>query len=192
MENSLLMRTEATFSLNFLVYIQNIYLNKKHNIIDFKFPYMPLEVVFKKDFELRYKTLWKEVSGEISEDPINDLKIYTKEKDSFYQRLFEETDDNLENFQFIYRSFDVWWNSFAGRFAIERSLDEKGHELYSKLMNAHVSTGFNPLKELKISLLFDQCLLADSEISPYFVVIYIEEFFLKFEELVSKVRLSIR
>ncbi|GKU84063.1 hypothetical protein [Niallia sp. NCCP-28] len=55
MENTLEMRIEASFSLNFLVYIQNIYINQNQNKDQLKFPYIALKYEFPKDFEKRYR-----------------------------------------------------------------------------------------------------------------------------------------
>ena len=60
-ENSLEMETDTSFTLNFLIYIQNIYLNQNRNEDDLRFPYLSTKMVFKEDFEIRYKELWNEV-----------------------------------------------------------------------------------------------------------------------------------
>lgn len=192
MENSLLMRTDATFSLNFLIYIQNIFLNKNLSDEELKFPYIFTEVNFEEDFELCYRTLWNEVAQRISEDPINDLKIFNEEKDLFYHSLLIESDDNLKGFNIIYHSFKIWWNSLAGRFSIERSIDEKGEKLYVEVADALVQKSIKPQKELNISLIYDECLLVDSEVSSYFVVVSLKDVFLNFKEIVSKLQVSIK
>lgn len=191
MENALLMKTDATFSLNFLIYIQNIFLNKNQRNEELKFPYNATEVLFEEDFEVRYKRLWNEISQKISEHPINDLKIFNEEKDLFYQRLFIKNDDNLKGFEVIYQSFEVWWNSFAGRFSIERSIDEKGQKLYKELSNVLIQKRIKPQKELSISLIYDGCLLANSEVAPYFAVLSINDIFVKYKETVSQLQASI-
>jgi L-rhamnose mutarotase len=113
-ENTLLMRTEPTHSLNFLVYIQNIFLNRSQKD-ELKFPYIPTNCEFQKDFDMCFRALWDEVTKRISEHPKNDVKIFIEEKNLFYQALFVENGDNLKEFNKIYQSFKVWWDSFAGR-----------------------------------------------------------------------------
>lgn len=157
MENTLLMRTEASHSLNFLVYIQNIFLNRSQSRGELKFPYISTKCEFQKDFDIRYRELWDEVSKRISEHPINDLKIFTEDKSLFYQGLFAENDDTLNEFNEIYQSFKVWRGSFAGRFSVERSIDEKGQEIYVELANLLIEKGIKPQKELNISLIYDEC-----------------------------------
>jgi len=155
MKNTLLMRTGASYSLNFLVYIQNIFLNQSQGSDELKFPYTRTKCEFQKDFEMHYRELWDELSKRITEHPINDQKIFTEEKNLFYQGLFVENDDTLNEFNEIYQSFKVWWNSFAGSFSVERSIDEYSHEIYVELSNLLIEKRIKPKKELEISLIYD-------------------------------------
>lgn len=188
MKNSLVMRTEATYSLNFLVYIQNIFLNQSKGKEEFKFPYTSTKYIFQEEFELRFKKLWDEVLKRISEHPINDMKIFKDEKGLFYQRLFVEGDENLKNYTEMYQSFKIWWDSFAGRFSVERSIDEKGQKLYVELANSLKQRGVELQKDLSISLIYDESSLSDLGGSPYFAVIPIKDFFIKYKELLSKLQ----
>lgn len=190
MKNTLLMRTGASYSLNFLVYIQNIFLNQSQKSDELKFPYTRTKCEFRKDFEMRYRELWDELSKRISEHPINDLKIFSEEKSLFYQGLFVENDDTLNEFNEIYQSFKVWWDSFAGRFLVERSIDEYSHKMYVELSNLLIEKGIKPKKELDISLIYDECLLVDLKPSSYFAVLSIRDCFVNYKELISKLQLS--
>ena len=69
MKNTLPMRTDASDSLNFLIYIQNIFLNSSQSSHELKFPYIPIKCVFQIEFDMRYRELWDEVSKRISEHP---------------------------------------------------------------------------------------------------------------------------
>ena len=184
MENSLQMRTEATYSLNFLVYLQNIFLNQNQSKEEFKFPYIPIKHIFQENFELCYKELWDEVSQRISEHPMNDIKIFNEEKDLFYQRLFKESDDNLTDYTEIYQSYKIWWDSFAGRFSVERSIDDVGQKLYMELAKSLIQKEIAPPKELNISLIYDECLLVNLDVSSYFAVLSTKKYFVKCEEMV--------
>lgn len=191
MENSLIMKTDTSFALNFLIYIQNIFLNQNLNEEDLKFPYLSTKMMFKEDFELKYKELWNEISQRISDDNKNDVRTFYEVKDLFYQRLFVIDADSLKNFNEIYKTFKVWWNSFAGRFSIERSIDEMGQKLYWDLANLLVQKGIKPQKELNISLIYDDCLLANAQVSSYFAVLSIRDFFVTYKELVPKLEVCI-
>ena len=46
MENSLIMKTDTSFALNFLIYLQNIFLNQNRNQEDLKFPYLSTKMIY--------------------------------------------------------------------------------------------------------------------------------------------------
>ena len=189
MGNTLVMRTDAPHSLNFLVYIQNIFLNRSKNMDELKFPYILTKCRLRKDFKLQYKVLWDDVSKRISEHPINDLKIFTEEKELFYQGLFVEDEDSLREFNIIYHSFKVWWDSFAGHFAIERSMDENREKIYTELANFLGEKGIKPQKELNISIIYDECLLVDVETFHYFAILSIKDCSVNYKESIPKLQL---
>ncbi|MEC1523925.1 hypothetical protein P9D43_18150 [Neobacillus niacini] len=191
MEISLIMRTDTSFSLNFLIYIQNIFLNQNENEEDLRFPYLSTRITIKEDFELKYEELWNEISQRIYDDNKNDVRTFYEEKDLFYQRLFVMDDDSFKNFNEIHKTFKVWWNSFAGRFSIERSIDEMGQKLYWELANSLVQREIEPKKELNISLIYDECLLANAQISSYFAVLPIKDFIVNYKDLVPKLKVCI-
>lgn len=156
---------------------------------DLKFPYLSTRVPFKDDFECRYTDLWNAVSQKISGDNGSiDLKIFYKEKELFYQHLFEDNRDSLTKFNEVYKCFQVWWDSFAGRFSVERSIDDTTHKLYLDLANSLKESGVEPRKRLKISLIYDECLLVNADVSSYYVVLPIKDFYIKYKELVPKLR----
>ena len=187
MENSLVIETDTSFTLNFLIYIQNIYLNQNRNEGEPRFPYLSTKMVFKEDFEIRYKALWSEVSQKIFTSD-NDMKICYEDKDLFYQKLFENSSDNLKSFNEVYKTFQVWWGSFAGRFSMERSVDETSHTLYVDLTNWLMQRGKTPLKRLHISLIYDECVLANTPVSSYLAIIPIRDFFINYKELVPRIQ----
>ncbi|QKY68552.1 hypothetical protein [Lentibacillus sp. CBA3610] len=191
MENSLLMKTEASSALNFLVYIQNIFLNQNRSEEEYRFPYIPSKYIVKEEFELRFKELWDEVIQRVSEHPKNDMKIFYEEKDLFHQRLFVDGNDSLKEYSEIHQTFKVWWDSFAGRFSVERAIDEKGQKLYEELANFLTQREIAPQKELNIGLVYDEFPLGNFEVSSYFAVVSIKEVFVKYKELMAKLQKSI-
>ncbi|MBA9029437.1 hypothetical protein [Peribacillus huizhouensis] len=181
------MRTEASCALNFLIYIQNIYLNQNLSKEEYKFPYFPLKVDFKEEFELKYKELWGEISQRISDHHSNGVKIFHEKKDLYFQSLFIDNKDSYKNYSEIYQTFRVWWDSLAGGFSIERSIDEKSEKLYVELANSLIQREIVPQKELNIYLVYDECLL-NLEVSSYFAVLSVKDFFVKYKELVPKLQ----
>ncbi|RLL40116.1 hypothetical protein D8M04_19435 [Oceanobacillus piezotolerans] len=182
------MKTDTSFTLNFMIYIQNIFLNQSRSEEELRFPYLSTRIAFKEDFELRYKKLWNEVSQRITSDVRNDLKIFYEEKDLLYQKLFENNADSLAGYNEVYKTFQVWWDSFAGRFSVERSTNNIGQNLYVELVNYLKKNEIEPQRQLSISIIYDECLLANAEVSSYFAVLPIRDFFFKFEELVPKLK----
>jgi len=73
MKNSLLMRIDTPYTLNFLIYLQNIYLNQKQREEQFKFPYLTEMIRFYDDFEMKFKELWEDISIKLSEDDGNSI-----------------------------------------------------------------------------------------------------------------------
>lgn len=189
MKNTLQMRIDPSYSLNFLIYIQNTYLNKNNE--NLKFPYIPTSIEFHKDFEMNFKKIWVEVSKRISENPSNDQIIFTKEKPLFYHGLFAEDDDNLNRYNELYLSFRDWWDSFAGHFSVERSIDEKLHKLYTELADILLEKKIKPEKSLNIALIYDECLLGELEPESYFAVISINDCIVNYKKLIHRLQLSI-
>ena len=186
MDNLLEMEIDTSFTLNLLIYIQNIYLNQNEK--DLKFPYLSTKMVFKEDFEIKYKELLDEVWQKIFSSNDNDLKVFYEDKDLFYQKLFENSPENLTSFNEVYKSFKVWWGSFAGQFSMERSIDEIGHTLYVDLTNWLLQRRKTPQNRLRISLIYDECVLANIPFSSYFAVVPIRDFFIKYKELVPRIQ----
>ncbi|WP_404328287.1 hypothetical protein [Mesobacillus maritimus] len=188
MGNTLLMRTEASYSLNFLIYIQNIFINQNQSREQIKYPYIPSKCEFRKDFEMSFKEVWSQVSKRISEYPIHDQTIFY-EKTIFYKSLFAENDQSLNVYNELYLSFKVWWGSFAGRFAIERSFDVYGQEIYTGLANRLMEKEMKPQRDLSISLLYDECLYVELKPAAYFAVLPIQDWLVNHKELIQKLAL---
>jgi len=65
-----------------------------------------------------------------------------------------------------------------------RSIEEKSHGLYEELVNSLSQKGMNPKKELSICLVYDECLLVDIEVTSYFAVIPIKNFYVNDKDVV--------
>lgn len=192
MENTLLMRTEASYSLNFLVYIQNMYLNQGKGSEELKFPCLPTNCEFRSDFETCFRELWNEVSKRLSVGPIHDQKIFYEEKNVFYKRLFIDSEEAFQQFNEIYQSFKIWRGSLAGRFAVERSIDAYIEKVYTELAQLLLDKEVKPKRSVDISILYDDCVVVDLEPASYFVVLSIRDCILNYKELLAKVEVSIR
>ncbi len=190
-ENTLLLVTGTSFTLNFLIYIQNIYLNQNQTDEEIRFPYSSTEIAFKEDFPKQYEQLWKAITEKVKLDNSYIYELSNEDKKLFYDRLLEGKSEAPECFNQIYKSFQAWWNSLAGSFSLERSIDSSTiGKLYEDLSNLLKVRGKTPQNSLYISLIYDKCLLANSPSSPSFAVLAIEEFFIRYRELVPKLEKS--
>lgn len=67
MKNSLVISAEASYTLNFLVYLQNLFLNQKNHEQEYRFPYLPSKhLTFAANFEFHFKELWNELSQRLA------------------------------------------------------------------------------------------------------------------------------
>ncbi|WP_248924375.1 hypothetical protein [Paenibacillus hamazuiensis] len=187
MGKSLVIRSEASYSLNFLVYIQNIFLNRhRPNKQECRFPYiLSKETDFAESFEDAFRRLWNEILHNLCEHPAHDLKLFYERKLLFYEKLFASNAEQLHTYNEIYQSFKVWWDSFAGRFALERSVSDQNRVLYRELSGAAIQAGIELRKEFSISLVYDEFPLGDAEGDSYFAVVPIGDYFVKDKQLVS-------
>lgn len=55
MTDSFTIHTNTSYRLNFMIYIQNIYLNQHENKENLRFPYIAKQLNFSTDFEDRFK-----------------------------------------------------------------------------------------------------------------------------------------
>ena len=188
MEKELLMITDAPYTLNFMIYIQNIYLNQNHNLESYKHPLLSSQVYFNENFILEYKDLWNEMIEKLAKPQCNDMEIFYVEKDLFYERLFIRNTDSLKIYTEIYNTFEVWWNSLAGQFAVERFPEAALHSLYIELTQLLTQSDMKIQRHLKISLIYDKCLLAKEEVSSYFAVLPLNDFFINYRDLALKLK----
>lgn len=188
MDNSFVISLDESHSLNFLIYLQNIYLNQQRRGKHLKYPYLSMTIPYKEDFESRFKELWEEVLQKIFDDKVHDLNLFHKGKYLFYERLFISNDSSLKLFDEIYTAFQVWWSSNVGHFAIERSVDEMVHPVYLELANFLMESKRTPKTNLHISLIYDDCLLVKNEVSSYFAVLSLNDMYYKQDQLASKLK----
>ncbi|AQQ53150.1 hypothetical protein [Planococcus lenghuensis] len=182
---------EASYTLNFLVYIQNVYLNQENSTETARFPYMPITYSFRDDFERQYAVLWQELVGRIQQHPANDTGIFAEEQEMFYSRLFEDDNQNWSDYTALYRSYRSWWESLAGHFSLERALDDKAEKVYSALAEWIKAEGLELKKKLTMSVLYDENLLGGTSPSAYFVTVPLRLFYVDDADLLVKLQVSV-
>ncbi|KFN14411.1 MULTISPECIES: hypothetical protein [Bacillus] len=186
MTDSFRIYTSMSRCLNFMIYIQNIYLNQKEEKENMRFPYIARKLNFSNDFEVNFKELWSTLRKQIANEK-NEMQTFYEGNYRFYEQLFEADLSNEESFKEIVRGFEVWWTSLAGGFSLERSVDEYGQQLYNDLVLYLEQNQIEPLKQLYISLIYDECVLVDEEnISPYSAILPTQNFFMNYKDMVIK------
>ncbi|MES5866048.1 hypothetical protein [Bacillus cereus group sp. RP32] len=176
--------TNTSYCLNFMIYIQNIYLNQKEKKENFKFPYIAKQVNFSTGFEVNFKELWHTLRKQITDDKY-DFHIFHEENHIFYEKLFDNQLCNEESFKEILYSFKVWWTSIVGQHSLEWSVSEYSTQLYNDLVLYLKQNEIEPLQQLHISLLYDDCVFAKENISSYSAIFPTKAFFIGYRDVVA-------
>ncbi|PGX59608.1 hypothetical protein COE29_05920 [Bacillus cereus] len=184
MTDSFTIHTNASHCLNFMIYIQNMYLNQKEKKGNLRFPYIEKTLHFSSDFETNFKELWHSLRKQIANNRY-DLQIFHEENHIFYEKLFNTQLCNEDSFKELVCSFQVWWTSIVGQLSLERSVDEYGQQLFNDLVLYLKQNEIEPLQQLHISLLYDDCLLVKENISSYSAILPTKTFFINYRDVVT-------
>ncbi|WP_242243146.1 hypothetical protein [Bacillus cereus group sp. BfR-BA-01309] len=184
MTDSFTILTNTSYCLNFMIYIQNIYLNQKENKENLRFPYIAKQVNFSTDFEANFKELWYTLRKQIANDRY-DLQIFYEENHIFYEKLFDTQLCSEDSFQELVCSFKVWWTSIAGQLSLEWSVSEYSTQLYNDLVLYLKKNEIEPLQQLHISLLYDDCVFTKDNITSYSAVLPTKHFFINYRDVVT-------
>ena len=85
MTDSFIIHTHTPHCLNFMIYIQNIYLNQKEKR-KFSFSLHNKTLHFSTDFKTNFKELWLTLRKQTANDRY-DLQIFHEENHIFYKKL---------------------------------------------------------------------------------------------------------
>ncbi|MEB9164059.1 hypothetical protein [Bacillus thuringiensis] len=179
-----MIHTKTPHCLNFMIYIQNIYLNQKGKKENFRFPYITKTLHFSTDFKINFKELWLTLRKQTANDRY-DLQIFHEENHIFYEKLFNTQLCNEDSFKELVCSFQVWWTSIVGQLSLERSVDEYGQQLFNDLVLYLKQNEIEPLQQLHISLLYDDCLLVKENISSYSAILPTKTFFINYRDVIT-------
>lgn len=182
------MRTDASTSLNFLIYIQNIFLNQNRKTNKFKYPNFTVPpFLFKPNFENCFRTLWNDVCQGIDKDVSNDFLL----GDFYYHELFNANEENLQKFNEIRQSFQIWWGSLAGQFSIESSIDEPRDLLYRDLKILFDKYNFSPKQLISVYVIYDDYVFETGPATPYFIVVSISTFYIHYKNLLGEIEIML-
>ncbi|MES5955611.1 hypothetical protein QCI42_19770 [Bacillus fungorum] len=184
MTDAFTIHTNPSHCLNFMIYIQNIYLNQKEKKKDLRFPYIARKFNFTNDFEANFKELWHTLRKQIANDKY-DLQIFHEENHIFYEKLFDTHLCNEKSFKELICSFKVWWTSIAGQLSLEHSVDEYVQQLYNDLVLYLKQNQIEHLQQLHISLLYDDCVFTKDNITSYSAILPTQHFFMNYRDVVT-------
>ncbi|HDR4424031.1 TPA: hypothetical protein QCP59_004913 [Bacillus cereus] len=184
MTDAFTIHTNTSHCLNFMIYIQNMYLNQKEKKENLRFPYIAKQLNFSTDFEANFKELWHTLRKKITDDKY-DSQIFYDENYIFYEKLFDTQLCNEDSFKELVCSFKVWWTSIAGQLSLEWSISEYSTQLYNDLVLYLKQNEIEPLQQLHISLLYDDCVFAKENISSYSAILPTKTFFIGYRDVVT-------
>lgn len=176
------MEVNAPYSLNYLIFMQNIYLNQFRESGNRPlFPYIDHSkwgIIGPSQFRESFRKVWYEEVRKSTEDwRFGHKKIFCSEKD-YFPTLYETNKKGEDGFQESILAFSAWWDSIAGKIAIEKVFDDENmQKLYLELSSAARTTETH--NRLKIDLIFDKIRLSDFTCAPWYSVVSIEDIFLK-------------
>ncbi|OOZ80723.1 hypothetical protein BHL35_12505 [Bacillus cereus] len=184
MTDSFTIHTNAPHCLNFMIYIQNIYLNQKEKKENLKFPYIARQFNFSTNFEANFKELWHSLRKQMANDKY-DSQIFYDENHIFYENLFDNHLCNEELFKELICSFKVWWTSIAGQLSLEWSVSDFSRQLYEDLVLYIKQHQIKPLQQLHISLLYDDCVFVKNNTTSYSAILPTKHFFINYRDVVT-------
>lgn len=184
MTDSFTIYTNASHCLNFMIYIQNMYLNQKEKKENLRFPYIAKTLHFSTDFETNFKELWHTLRKQVANDKYNS-QIFYDENHIFYEKLFNADLCNEESFKELICSFKVWWTSIAGQLSLECSVSDFSRQLYEDLVIYIKQHQIEPLQQLHINLLYDDCVFVKNNTTSYSAILPTKHFFINYRDVVT-------
>lgn len=184
--NGFEMEVNAPCSLNYLITIQNIYLNSKNKDCEIPlFPYFDSSNwgILDEEFEETFSKVWQEAVDKNSNDPMYDHNgIFHFDKE-LYQKLFKNNESGFIGYSESVKFFLAWWNGLYGKMAIEGVFDHDRMEKVYKELSATIESE----RRLRIHLIYDKPVLTSNSERPWFAVVQIEDVFIsnKRPELIS-------
>lgn len=184
MTDSFTMYTNASHCLNLMIYIQNMYLNQKEKKENLRFPYIARQFNFSTNFEANFKELWHSLRKKITDDKY-DLQIFYDENYIFYEKLFDTQLCNEDSFKELVCSFKVWWTSIVGQHSLECSVSGYSTQLYNDLLLYLKQNEIEPLQQIQISLLYDDCVFVTNNTTSYSAILPTKHFFINYRDVVT-------
>jgi hypothetical protein len=166
----------APYSLNYLIFVQNIYLNSKNQDRDTPlFPYLDSSKwgIIDGEFKQTYKEVWEETLNNNNNSGMYDHNGILDFDKALFQKMFEDNETGFFGYSESVKSFLAWWNGIYGKIAIEGVFDDdRMNKIYREL-----SDTINANKRLKIDLIYDRPFLTGQSENSWYAVLPIEDVF---------------
>jgi hypothetical protein len=187
--NQLNLEVTAPYSLNYLIFIQNLFLNNNSNnnphplfpnFNSFSWSILPQE-----KFNIKFKEIWNEVIYKTEQNQYYDSNGVLENDRSFYRQLFDRNVNGEFGFSESVKLFLSWWNGFYGKIAIERLFESEGGQgIYNELSKSQILYNLN-ISQIKINIIYDKQRLFSTTSSLSHAVLPIQELFFNRTEIVS-------
>ncbi|MDQ0229227.1 group-specific protein [Metabacillus malikii] len=165
----------APYSLNYLIYVQNIFLNSRNQ--DRKIPLFPYVDsskwgILDGEFEQTFKEVWEETFNNNLNGMYDHNGILDSDK-ALFQKLFENNETGVFGYLESVKSYLAWWDGIYGQIAIEGIFDEdRMNKIYKEL-----SKSINSDKRLKIDLIYDRPILIGQSVGSWYAILTIQDVF---------------
>lgn len=185
--NQLNLEVTAPYSLNYLIFIQNLFLNNNsNNNLQPLFPNfnsLSWGILPQEKFNAKFKEIWNEVIYKNVQNQYYDSNGVLENDSSFYRQLFDRNVNGEFGFSESVKLFLSWWNRFYGKIAMERLFEsEGGQEIYNELSKSLIYLNNN---QFKINIIYDKQRLFSTTSSLSYAVLPIQELFFNRTEIVS-------
>ncbi|MEW8971586.1 MAG: group-specific protein, partial [Mesobacillus sp.] len=120
------MEVNAPYSLNYLIAIQNIYLNSKNTDCESPlFPYVDSSTwgILEEEFEETFTQVWEASVQKNSREHMYDHNGVLQFDKQLYQKLFKNNESGSFGYSESVKFFLAWWNGLHGKIAIEATFD---------------------------------------------------------------------
>lgn len=188
--NNLILKVASSYSLNYLIFVQNIFLNNRDGSKHFpSIDSSKWNILQEDEFQTKYKSIWDEVFKKNTQNTHYDYNGVLESDNQLYRQLFECNENGEYGFSESVKLFLSWWgNGYYGKVTMEILYETEGREIYDELLNEIKSKNLIiPNNQLNIILLYDKQTIVNNSVIPYHYLLPIEELFLNKNNISSNI-----
>lgn len=183
--------SSAPCSLNYLVFMQNIYENSQREGNERPlFPYVDSSkwgLLQGETFKETFREVWNEAVHKNMQNSTYDHHGIIELDSDFYQRLFEDNDNGSFGFSESLKSFSSWWGGIYGQMAVERVCDGPIQNIYWKLAESITPIDDQTINRLMIlNIVYDKPLYGGKIADSWYSVLHVEEVFINWRKVVPR------